>query len=81
MSFRLNSLTVRWKMSLRHWTGTGININGMYLNHLRYADDIVILSESPSELQTMMEQLYHASLKVGLKMNMDKTKVKLYQLP
>lgn len=57
------------------WTEKGININGMYLSHLRYADDIVITAESESELQTMITQLYHASLEVGLKMNMDKTKV------
>ena len=57
------------------WSGKGINVDGVYLNHLRYADDIVIIAECAEDLQLMLEQLYHASLRTGLKMNMDKTKV------
>ena len=52
-----------------------ISINGSYLNHLRYADDIVVLAESAKDFQKMLEELNHASLKIGLKMNMEKTKV------
>jgi hypothetical protein len=55
--------------------GKGININGEYLSHLRFADDIVLISHSASELENMIEALHAESLKIGLKMNMKKTKV------
>lgn len=57
------------------WDRTGINIHGVFLSHLRFADDIVLFAETLEELQVMVESLYHASLKIGLKMNMSKTKV------
>ncbi|KAI5737947.1 hypothetical protein M8J77_001036 [Diaphorina citri] len=58
-----------------NWNEKGININGQRLNHLRFADDIVIISNCPNELNEMIEELEHASLKAGLKMNLHKTKV------
>ena len=57
------------------WEGKGININGEYLNHLRFADDIILISETPEELQIMLNDLNRESLKVGLKMNRSKTKI------
>jgi hypothetical protein len=57
------------------WDRTGININGVSLSHLRFADDIVLFAETPDDLQNMIQDLYHASLRVGLRMNMSKTKV------
>ena len=58
-----------------NWERKGININGSYLNHLRFADDIVIVAKTPQELQEMIQELNEGSLKVGMKMNMSKTKV------
>ncbi|CAH2085381.1 unnamed protein product [Euphydryas editha] len=60
---------------LMEWKGRGININGEHLSHLRFADDIVILAESLEELGIMLSDLNSASQRVGLKMNMDKTKI------
>ena len=60
---------------LQDWKGFGININGEYLTHLRFADDIVLMAETLEDLNTMLEDLSNASQRVGLKMNMDKTKV------
>ena len=57
------------------WRGRGININGEYITHLRFADDIVVMAETTEELSTMLGDLSRASERVGLKMNMDKTKV------
>ncbi|CAG9840644.1 unnamed protein product [Diabrotica balteata] len=57
-----------------HWDDLGININGQNLNHLRYADDIVLITEKSEELQRMMEELDRESTKIGLKMNYSKTK-------
>ena len=50
-------------------------MNVEYLNNLRFADDIVLMSECTDELQQMIMQLHRKIQKVGLKMNMKKTKV------
>ncbi|KAG1664810.1 Serine/threonine-protein kinase Sgk3 [Nymphon striatum] len=58
-----------------NWTSKGILINGDSLTNLRFADDVVLFSESPQELQLMVEELRTASNKVGLEINLSKTKV------
>ncbi|KAL0859196.1 hypothetical protein ABMA27_011014 [Loxostege sticticalis] len=50
-------------------------INGEYITHLRFADDIVVMAETLEDLGTMLDGLSRASQQVGLKMNMDKTKI------
>ena len=57
------------------WQAYGINIDGEHLTHLRFADDILLLSHDPLELQTMIRELSDASQMVGLNMNIKKTKV------
>ncbi|GBP16132.1 Putative uncharacterized transposon-derived protein F52C9.6 [Eumeta japonica] len=57
------------------WSKTGLHIKGAYLNHLRFADDLVLLSETVNEMQSMIESLQKASTKVGLEMNLMKTKI------
>ena len=53
----------------------GIRIDGSHLNNLRFADDIVLISSDVSELGEMLEQLNNAAKKVGLRMNLSKTKI------
>nr|XP_026485065.1 uncharacterized protein LOC113392732 [Vanessa tameamea] len=60
---------------LLDWKGFGININGEYISHLRFADDIVVMAETMEDLNTMLDDLGKASERVGFKMNMDKTKI------
>jgi hypothetical protein len=57
------------------WRGFGININGEYMTHLRFADDIVVMAETLEDLSRMLEDLNRVSQQVGLKINMDKTKI------
>lgn len=57
------------------WSSNGINVNGKRLTHLRFADDIVLFSETSQNLEEMINSLNEESEKVGLKMNQDKTKV------
>jgi hypothetical protein len=57
------------------WSNKGININGEYLSHLRFADDIVLMAADLDQAQVMLQQLNEESSKVGLKMNLSKTKV------
>ncbi|GBP81972.1 LINE-1 reverse transcriptase homolog [Eumeta japonica] len=58
-----------------NWEKVGININGRYLSHLRFADDIVLLSESTNQLQEMINTLHEESRKVGLEINLTKTNI------
>lgn len=57
------------------WENYGININGSRLNHLRFADDIVLLEEDPKKLGHMLKGLVEKSRDVGLEMNAKKTKL------
>ncbi|KAL3287523.1 hypothetical protein HHI36_001992 [Cryptolaemus montrouzieri] len=57
------------------WETRGITIDGVRLNHLRFADDIVLISDDAEDLCTMLEELYEAALTYGLEMNQGKTKV------
>ena len=58
-----------------NWTNKGIKVGDEYLNNLRFADDIILFSETSGDLKTMVEELNRESLRVGLKMNKKKTKV------
>jgi len=55
-------------------TGSEEELASMYLNHLRYADDIILISENPNELAEMLKKLNEASRVVG-HMNLSKAKV------
>lgn len=57
------------------WDNYGLIINGVRLNHLRFADDLIIISEDSKGLQKMLEQLVYESDNVGLSMNTAKTKI------
>ena len=57
------------------WSSLGIVVDGEHLTHLRFADDILLLSHTPQELEKMVRELSEESRKAGLKMNITKTKV------
>lgn len=57
------------------WDQHGLNIDGQKLNHLRFADDIVLFEEQPGILEKMIQDLNKESEKVGLSMNVNKTKL------
>ena len=57
------------------WSEMGININGEYLSNLRFADDISLMAADLDQAQIMLQQLNEESNKVGLKMNLSKTKI------
>jgi hypothetical protein len=56
------------------WDSKGISINGEKLNHLRFADDIVLISTTATEVSDMLNQLNDESKRLGMKINMKKTK-------
>ena len=54
---------------------TGIKIAGGNINNLRYADDTTLLAESEEELKSLLMKVKEESVKVGLKLNIQKTKI------
>ena len=52
-----------------------MKIDGEFLSNLRVADDIFLCTETPQELQQMVQELSDESRRMGLKMNITKTKV------
>ena len=53
----------------------GIKIPGRNINNLRYADDMTLMAESEEELKSLLMKVKKESEKVGLKLNIQKTKV------
>ena len=53
----------------------GIKIAGRNINNLRYADDTTLMAESEEELKSLMMKIKEESEKVGIKLNIQKTKV------
>ena len=56
-------------------TQTGIKITGRNINNLRYADDTTLMAESEEELKSLSMKVKEESEKVGLKLNIQKTKI------
>ena len=54
---------------------TGIKISGRNINHLRYVDDTTLMGESEEELKSLLMKVKVESEKVGLKLNIQKTKI------
>ena len=53
----------------------GIKIAGKNINNLRYADDTTLMAESEEELKSLLMKVKEESGKVGLKPNIEKTKI------
>ena len=54
---------------------TGIKITRRNINNLRYADDTILMAESEEELKSLLMKVKEESEKVGLKLNIQKTKI------
>ena len=53
----------------------GIKISGRSISNLRYADDTTLMAESKEELKSLLMKIKEKSEKVGLKLNIQKTKI------
>ena len=58
-----------------HEAQTGIKIAGWNINNLRYADDTTLMAESEEELKSLLMKVKEESENVGLKLNIQKTKI------
>ena len=56
-------------------TQGGIKISGRNINNLRYADDTSLMAESEEELKSLLMKVKEESEKVGLKLNIQKTRI------
>ena len=56
-------------------TQAGIKIIGRNINNLRYADDTTLMAESKDELKSLLMKVKQDSKKLGLKLNIQKTKI------
>ena len=56
-------------------TQAGIKIAGRNYNNLRYADNTTLMSESEEELKTLLMKVKEEDEKIGLKLNIQKTKI------
>ena len=54
---------------------SGIKIAGRNISNLRYADDTTLMAESEEELKSLLRKVKEESEKVGLKLNIQKTKI------
>ena len=81
-----NGLQNAWDQTLSHLclcvhdaaleeTQAGIKIAGRNINNLRYADDTTLMAESEEELKSLLMKVKEESKKVGLKLNIQKTKI------
>ena len=58
----------------------GIKIAGRNINNLRYADDTTLMAESEEELKSILMKVKAESEKTGLKLNIQKTKIRSWHL-
>ena len=56
-------------------TQAGIKIVKRNINNLRYADDTTLMAESEEELKSLLMKMKEESEKIGLKLNIQKTKI------
>ena len=56
----------------------GIKIAGRNINNLRYTDDTTLMAESEEELKNLLMKMKEESEKVGLKLNIQKTKIMVF---
>ena len=72
--FNLYAEYIMWNARLEE-AQAGIKIAGRNINNLIYADDIIHMAESKEELESLLMKVKDKSEKVGLKLNIQKTKI------
>ena len=63
-----------WKCRAQ-WSTAGIKISGRNIKNLRYAADTTLMAESEEDLKSLLMKVKKESEKVGLKLNIQKTKI------
>ena len=63
-----------------HEAQAGLKISGRNINNLRYADDTTLMAEREEELKSLLMKVKEESENVGLKLNIQKTKIMAFCL-
>lgn len=53
-----------WEYAFVDWNELGINVDGKFLNNLKFADDIVLITDSFDQAQAMLQGLFTASKEI-----------------
>ena len=72
--FNLYAEYIKWNAQLDE-AQAGIKIAGRNTNNLKYADDTTLMAESKEEIKSFLMKVKEESEKVGLKLNIQKTKI------
>ena len=72
--FNLNAEHIMWNAGLDE-AQAGFKFAGRNINNLRYADDTTLMAESEQELKNLLMNVEEKSEKVGLRLNIQKTKI------
>ena len=72
--FNLHAEYIMWNARLDE-AQAGIKTSGRNINNLRYADDTTLMTESEEKLKSLLVKVKEESEKVGLKLNIQKTKI------
>ena len=72
--FNLYAEYIMWNTRLNE-AQAGIKIAGRNINNIRYTDDTTLMAESKEELKSLLMEVKEESEKVGLKLNIQKTKI------
>ena len=72
--FNIYAEYIKWNAELEE-AQAGIKIAGRNINNLRYADDTTLMAESEEKLKSLLKKVKKESEKVGLKLNIQKTKI------
>ena len=67
-----------WNARLLDEAQAGIKIAGRNINNFRYADDTTLMAESEEELKSLLMKVKEETEKVGLRLNIQKTKIMAY---
>ncbi|KAK6765322.1 hypothetical protein RB195_025306 [Necator americanus] len=73
ISPKIFSATLENAMRGLEWDDMGVKVDGKHLRHLRFADDIVLISTSINQVERMLAEFDETCKKLGLRLNLDKT--------
>ena len=68
--------TIQLQLLQHYWLGHSLGLPRGYINNLRYADDTTFMAESEEELKSLLMKVKDESEKVGLKLSIQKTKIR-----
>uniref|UniRef100_A0A7I4XYX2 Reverse transcriptase domain-containing protein n=1 Tax=Haemonchus contortus TaxID=6289 RepID=A0A7I4XYX2_HAECO len=73
ISSKLFSAALENVMRHMEWESMGVKVDGRYLHHLRFADDIVLITPNIEQAEQMLAEFDNACGKIGLRLNLTKT--------